>query len=118
MPAAVKVAFKPRQPEAPSAADAPGRKLLTGRLPAVGLLVLIVGLGVFLVDLLKRRATDAAYFRVDPEQVELGELPSFVPERVANEIRALTNVGSRSIFDSSLVDDLKASVGRHPWVRE
>lgn len=118
MPAALKVALKPRQPDGLLAEQAPRRKLLSGRLPAVGLLVLIVGLGLYLVDLLKRRAVDASYFRVNPEQVELGELPPFVPERVTGELRVLTNVGARSIFDATLVEDLRTSLSRHPWVRE
>jgi hypothetical protein len=91
---------------------------LRGRAPAFALLILILGLGIFLVDLVKRRAVGADYFRVDPAQIAIGELPPSVPERVAAEIQTLAHVGPRSIFDPELIEDLRGSVSRHPWVRE
>lgn len=117
MPAAVKL------PRERASADDVGWmssrvRSVFSRLPAFGLLVLIVGLSVFLVDLLKRRAQSAELFRVDPGRIELGELPDFVPDRVVDELRALRLVEPRSIFDPTLSDDLKASLARHPWVRE
>jgi hypothetical protein len=95
----------------------PRLRLRSGRLSAVVLLVLIVGLSLFLVDLLKRRAASSGFFRVDPSEISLGETPDFVPERVVAELQALVQVEPRSIFDSSLVDELSSSVARHPWVK-
>jgi hypothetical protein len=77
-----------------------------------------VGLTCVLVDLLRRRALNASYFRVDPAQIKLGEMPEFVPDRVAGELEALAQVEPRSVFDPSLASDLKASLARHPWVKE
>src|SRR5436190_5225257 len=76
-------------------------RLRSGRLSAVVLLVLIVGLSLFLVDLLKRRAAQSGFFRVDPSEISLGEMPDFVPERVVTELQALVQVEPRPIFDSS-----------------
>jgi hypothetical protein len=117
MPGAVRVGSNER-PSGGSLPAAARRRKLPARLPALSLLVLIAVLGVLIVDLVKRRVVGAAYFRVNPEQVEVGELPAFVPEHVAEEIRALTNVGSRSIFDGALVEDLRGAVSSHPWVSE
>jgi hypothetical protein len=116
MPAAVKVPRGHAQ-EKIALISARGRGLFS-RLPAVGLLVLIIGLAFFLVDLLKRRAQSADLFRVDPSQIEIGELPSYVPDRVALEIKALTRIEPRSIFDATLLDDLKAAFLQHPWIRD
>jgi hypothetical protein len=117
MPAAVKIPFVRERGEA-RGVGVRRRTGLSGRVSAIALLVLIAGLGVFLVGLLKRRALGAEYFRVDPEQIEIGEIPSSVPERVSAEIETLAHVSARSIFDPDLVEDLRTSLLRHPWVRE
>lgn len=119
MPAGLKApSLRALHDEAAESPSRPGFRLRSGRLSAVVLLVLIVGLSLFLVDLLKRRAAQSGFFRVDPGEISLGELPDFVPERVVLELQALVQVEPRSIFDPSLIDDLTASVARHPWVKE
>jgi hypothetical protein len=117
MPAAVKVPKARARDQTARVFPERGRAIVA-RLPAVGLFILIIGLSLFLVDLLKRRAQGSDYFRVDPSRIELGEMPDWIPERVGEELRVLSQVEPRSIFDGALLDDLKASLLRHPWVRE
>jgi hypothetical protein len=118
MPAAVKFPLPRAAREAPEVGVRRRRRPWSGRVPALALLALILLLGVFLVDVLKRRALGAEYFRVDPGRIELGEIPASVPEHVADEIRALAFVEPRSIFDPELAASLRDSLLAHPWVKE
>ncbi len=93
-----------------------GRALLRGPTLAIALLVSIAILAVVLVDLVKGRVLLSSRFRVDPASIDLSQLPPFVPEAVAKDLRKLADVPARSILDPALDDELRASFLQHPWV--
>ncbi len=94
-----------------------GRLALRGPALLVALLVAIGALSIVLVDQVKGRVLLSSHFRVDPSAIEIGSLPAFVPERVAKDLRKLSDVPPRSILDPALEDQLRESLGQHPWVK-
>ncbi len=94
------------------------RSVLRGSLPGTLLVCAISVLTFVLVDLVKGRVLLMARYRVDPATVELGELPAFVPDGVAEEIRGAAAIPARSILDPALDRDLRAAFGGHPWVKD